>query len=49
MYGPDLFKGLVSALIVFGAIVASIFWAVVYFVVPWAWGYIKPLLHALTA
>lgn len=44
MYDSDMFKGLVWGLVIIGAAAASIFWLVVYFVVPWAWGYINPWL-----
>lgn len=41
----DLFTGFVIICALFGAAVM----AVVFWVVPWLWSLIKPLLHAVTA
>lgn len=38
-----------GAFIVFGCVIGGAIMAVLFLLLPWLWGYVKPLLHALTA
>lgn len=48
MYGRGL-DGMFAGMMLFAAIVGGAIVAVIAWVVPWLWGFIKPWLHAITA
>jgi hypothetical protein len=45
MFGADAFRGVVPALIGVGVAIGF----VLFVVVPWLWGLLRPLIHAATA
>lgn len=47
--GPGMFDGMFETLIVGCLVAGALIATVLFFVIPWAWGYIKPMLHAITA
>lgn len=47
--GSGMYDGMFEALIIGSVIVGALIATVLFFVVPWLWGYIKPMLHAITA
>lgn len=44
MYFPDL-KGFIAGLVIAGIVVG----VALAFIIPWLWGVVKPILHAITA
>lgn len=48
MYGGDLGK-MFAGMIVLAGLCGAAFMAVLFWVVPWLWGLIKPWLHVVTA
>jgi hypothetical protein len=45
MYGDDMFKSLMIALVVGGVAIGF----VLFVIVPWLWTFIRPWLHFITA
>lgn len=44
----NAFEGLVSGLILLGAMIGGVIVLVAVFVIPWLWALIKPWLHQIT-
>ena len=47
--GSGMYDRMFETLIIGSVIVGGLIAAALFFVVPWLWEYIKPMLHAITA